>query len=257
MSLRLPNSHGIISINSNDQIPNSNRTFQDLYGNFNCNTRNIKKWGVYKSQFINKSPTIGINNNIIRWSEGGMSYEVIIVEGFYNPTELGAQIETQMNVISPSGTFIVSVDETKRTATISNVTQFTLLPVENHKSPATMMGWLDVQHTDTTELINGAEGRYNLNYTDYVDIVSYQLNQENRSDDYSTNKRVTNILDRIYLSDDPQQVVHNNENSFIKWIDVNSEFNLNNLEIQLKDDRGNDYYIDNYGTSYSILILTQ
>lgn len=248
--MALLNTTGYISVDSNDRIA------KNLFPNFNANTRNINKWGVAKSQLCYKDETIPLGNNIIRFATNIQSYETFVISDYYTITELAAAVEQQMN--NELAGFTITIDEDKRTINIQNATPFQLLPNDNYKSIFEMWGLIGRGTLlDPDGTYNSIFGKYTLNFTNYIDFVSYQINQNNKSDDYATNQKVNNLIERLYLSDDPNQVIHKNENHHIKWMDVDSEIGLNNLEIKLLDDRGNDIGEILGSSEYNLLLLTK
>ena len=241
------NSNGYISFNSN---------FKDVdntYTNFNMNTRNIKNWGVKSSHFFNRTPNITPFNNKLAVTNGTFSYAVTLPVGHYNVNDFATLLEAQLIVDSFPGWIVT--DELNGSLTVQNATPFNFVEInEVNKDLATMAGWPLKNINDP--LVTTLNGFPNLIYSSFVDFVSGDLNQTNKSDDYSSNDRTRNIIERIFISDGKIATYNINQNETIKYMGVNGELFVSNIKIDLKDEFGNDYFDPEKLNEYSLLLLT-
>ena len=241
------NSNGYISFNS--RFKDDDNT----YSNFNMNTRNIKNWGVKSSHFLNRTPNITPFNNKLAVINAAFSYDVTLPVGHYNLNDFATLLEAQLIVDSFPG-WTVTV-ELNGSLTVENATPFNFVEInEVSKDLATMAGW--PLKTINDPLVISLNGFPSLIYSSYVDIVSGDLNQTNKSDDYSSNDRTRNIIERIFISDGEIATYNVNQNETIKFMDVNGELFVSNIRIDLKDEYGNNYYDPDNLNQYSLLLLT-
>jgi hypothetical protein len=242
------NSNGYISFNS------KNIEFDKTYPNFNLNTRNIKAWGVVKSGFTNRTPNVTPYNNKLAVSDGTFSYVVDIEPGFYDINDFASALQTKLITDSFPG-WVVTV-EVDLSLTVSNVIPFNFVEInEVNKDLATMAGW--PIKTINDPLNTSLNGRPILIYSNYVDFTSSDINQTNKSDDYSSNNSTRNILERIFITNGTTATINNNQNETIKYMSVNGELFVGNLKIVLKDEYGNDYYDPDNLNEYNLLLLTK
>ena len=240
-------SNGYISFNSKD-------SFNGQYQNFNLNTRNISAWGVEKSQFINRTPNITPYNNKLAVTNGSQSFPVIIPIGQYDLETFAQELEIELNLQSFSG-FTISVNP-DGSIVVLNATPFNFVEInEVSKDLATMAGWPLKSVNDP--LISELLGYPDLIYSSYVDITSSDLNQTNKSDDYASNNTTRNIIDRIHLTEYTVPSITINQNNNVKMMTVNGELFVGNLNIQIKDEFGNNYYNPDNLTHYNVLLITK
>lgn len=241
------NSNGYISFNS------ISKDDDNTYSNFNMNTRNIKNWGVKSSHFLNRTPNITPFNNKLALTDGTNSYDVTLPIGFYNVSDFASILQTQLITDSFPGWLIT--EEINGSLTVENTTPFNFVEInEVSKNLATMAGW--PIKTINDPLVTTLNGFPSLIYSSYVDFVSGDLNQTNNSDDYSSNNRTRNIIERVFIRDGKVSTYNINQNETIKYMGVNGELFVSNIRIDLKDEFGNNYYDPNNLNEYSLLLLT-
>jgi hypothetical protein len=217
------------------------------------NTRNIKNWGVKSSHFLNRTPNVTPFNNKLALTDGTFSYVVTLPVGFYNVSDFASILEAQLITDTFAG-WIVTV-ELNGSLTVESVIPFNFVEInEVSKDLATMAGW--ALKTINDPLVISLNGFPSLIYSSYVDFVSGDLNQTNKSDDYSSNDRTRNIIERVFIRDGEVSSYNINQNETIKYMDVNGELFVSNIRIDLKDEFGNNYYDPDNLNQYSLLLLT-
>lgn len=245
------NSNGHISFNSQDRLqvykPNNIR-----YENFSINIRAVQGLAVTSYYLCHSTPNINIHNNIIGVDDGILSYSVTLTEGFYDATTFAAEAQTQLNAQAFAG-FTVAADPSG-TLTVSNSTPFRFEKVEQFNTvndPANMAGW---PYSDTLQTLY--TGVPCLVYSEYMDVVSDDLNKYNNLSDATTNKRTSNILCRIYIDDPAPSKVFTKDLRNPKWLQMNKDLQIDAITIKLVDVKGNDYYDPKNNLKYNLLLST-
>jgi hypothetical protein len=250
--------NGYISFNSKDRKNKTVSSNRIRYDPFNLQMRDISGWALSEATFKPSDYNITEYNNGFAISDGIQSFPIYIDVGNYTLQELALVLEDALNTPPVLPTNFTVTPETNQTISIENIgTSFEFVEFDQvSKDIASMMGW-----EKNTGLLNELFGWPQLNYTDYVDIVSISLNQKNPKGDFSTNKRTTNIIGRICLNDFDNDSVKVGKlicekKKNLKMMKTDKYLPPDNIEIEIRDEYGNLYYDPLNTMEYSLLMMT-
>jgi hypothetical protein len=210
-------------------VNNANPTAQ--YNNFvisrnqNLTQGAFTRIGLTEIRFPYTIPNVNDTNNAMWVNIAGTGWNVItVLEGFYTGAELASAIEAEI-IALPGGTGItVTYDANGRfsfaeaspppgqTLSLSPVdltTAQTPITINSKRSLLDLIGMPPVNFTATADLtttiLYGAVA--DLKYTDYIDIVSFQLTNNQRVKDVSTQNLIPRnaIITRLFIEDETSQ----------------------------------------------------
>lgn len=247
-------SKALLSIDSNDKNLNT-PTNNTVYSKFNLDMINVNGWGV--SEYYYKDYTFNITpfNNRLFWQDIANSYEIEIVPGNYTDPQFVVALQAAMVAITPG----VIVSEAAGVFTITGPTPIEFLeplnPLTNNKlvdNGKLISDMLFLKYKTGLNLVHVGLLPAELVYSKYVDICSPNVHKYAKILDTSTNSSVSNILFRVYLDNNNtgQKELNN-----IKWINTDSFFTNNNINISVYDSFGNLYYDPDDLMNYSFLMM--
>lgn len=242
--------NGYLSINSKDKVNNS--ITDARYPSLNVDFRNTRAIAVDSYSFTLNSPNVNARNQEFAVSDGATSYPVTVEEDFYTLPALITAIQDALN-LSPIGPFTVT--ESGGEVVIQNVsTPFYFVKVNEFNA-------IDLLGVTYNNILSNEQLGYpgNLQYTDYVDLVSDSLHSWQTIADGTTNNKTGSILQRVYLPPFAPSVTVTGTNQNLKWIDVTNATSTSPINIRLIDCFGEELYVDpNLDvTKYSMLLLTR
>lgn len=204
------------------------------------------------------------------------TYEVTLVPGWYNFTDLAAQLQTQLNVGEPgiAGTFTVTIDPDTFFFKIKYVPAggetWNNMRIEIN-ALSTMLGFNGQTYSEgalnTLEIVGNFPS---LTYTPYIDIVSQRLTKNQAIYDNSSSSLtpVRSLLSRIYLAPigivprtDEDTVIGrcpftiSKEFAYPKQIAWEPTENIDSVDLLILDNKGVELFSDPVFTDGTVMFV--
>jgi hypothetical protein len=252
-------SKGYISISSSNRTnfpligtPGANNS---TYQNINLDVVGLNGFGVSEVFFDDGNTNITKLNNRIYWEDNSQSFEAEVPPGQYDFVSFATVLQSVM-VAQQAGITVTTTPEGIFTINFPNQTTFI--------KPITPDGVLYYTGKLIQDMLNIDSRIQNINshvsvspaklfYSCYVDFVSNRMSYGCKLRDTDSNKKISDIICRIYF--DNPSVTRKTIKEFknIKWISSDLT-NNQDFDIKLFDEFGNPY--DEVNIMYSLLILT-
>lgn len=251
-------SKGFISISSKDRsnFPSTGPkgVSNARYEEFGLDVENVNGFGVSEVFFDDGNTNITLLNNRIYWDDGSQSFEASIAPAQYDYANMATALQSAMVAVQAGIT--VTQSNGIFTITFPNPTSF-ILPLtptgERFYTGKLISEMLNMDFRDTSLLIHTSISPAKLYYSCYVDFVSHRMNYGRKISDTDSNKKVSDILCRVYF-DDPENTRKTiKEFKNIKWI-YSDLTNNQTIDIELFDEFGNRY--DEVDMMYNLLFMT-
>jgi hypothetical protein len=151
--------------------------------------------------------------------------QITLFEGFFTGSELAAAIETQIQSLPGGATIAVAFDtgtgrfsftdtapvpgQTLALSPVDLTTPQLPIVINSQRSLLDLLGMPPIHFTASANLVSGLiqGGVADLKYTDYIDIVSFQLTNNQRVKDTSTQSLIPRnaIITRLFIEDETSQ----------------------------------------------------
>jgi hypothetical protein len=244
---------------------------------------NVYRVCVRKVNFPVNVPNVNVRNNfiVIADSAGNLYKGVMSPVGYYNVQNFQAGLQTTLNSMTPAfpATFAVTlsglITGNAFILTTTPPTLFRIVPQEGINSVrqdlATLAGFTG-PISSTLATVHQSDSQNNLVYTRYIDVVSHNLHQYNQLSDEDSKPQTCHIITRVFLNylnpvydqsqytaGEPSGVynggLHTNsyytsfEEANLKWLSFIPSRCLGTIDIQLKDEFGDELLVSPYGVA--------
>ena len=244
--VRAPNS-AYLYLNNDAQLDTENPC--DVVTKLSCSMSRISRLAAYHFHFRNFSYNVNPYNNSGRFAVGGILYSITIPIGSYTPAGRWTAILTQIAAQVAGFTFTVSIDPIFNT--IINVTAS--IPFSAYDGHIVSCGryFYGLNPTNSGPLaLDRLSYSFSIqlanSYTRYIDICSTILTMYMKIPQRAFNAPGS-LMFRWMIDDSDfpigEFVDTLTDSQDAAWINYNPTQNIDNVDIQLRDEFGNLYYI--------------
>jgi hypothetical protein len=256
------NNNGYIFIDTEDS--NSSNQNQFIVSKTGFLTSKIKRLGVGGLQYCLPIPNINIYNNSLTFhsSVSAANHTVSLTIGFYSLSAFITMLQTQLNTVTGASGLTFTVTQRTNFANSINIAAaggtFYLPPgLSSFETYGRYMCYLQYDLVFSTS--KNSSQSY-LVPTRWVDVISDVFAEYDKNPVSSTRFGENHILYRLYCTYDrisnPRFEILENPN--IRWVNYNRDVSLANIDFKLRDEFGNDVYMDSLDDlMINLFILTE
>lgn len=253
--------HAFVYLDANDSQNQSNSNNDFLFFT-NMTSIKIKRIAVAEVSFFDITPNVNIRNNQLAFfrQSDGARFNIVIPEDYY---QSGATFLADIvSALNASGSGIV----------------FTATPVLSiYPLTFTVGGTAAFRWDETSTMITRGEFLINLleprsgpdvysivkfvgpmymQYTRYVDVLSYSLNEYTKNPTSANNRHSnTSLLIRIYFDDFIAPVRRTIPVLTLSWFNFNRTRGIDSIDIKLIDEFGDPFYVPLVITNFDFTLI--
>ena len=208
-----------------------------------------KRLGVSSVLMRHITPNVNIRNNEVKFTIGAIQYTCTVAEGYYaSDVDLMDALAVQMTAVSPNVFTWVPLPRHKEVGHMNiNAATFRFDPSKGVDNGGPLWNLPRDDIFEASKLI----GSIGLRYTRFVDFLSGTLTKYTKLGNTSNNLGNNGLIFRFDLADtlEPQTIENfTNQVAFFNWDKSDS---INNVDITLIDEFGQEFYVPQYSKTTS------
>jgi len=227
----------------------------------NLNAVKIKRLAITDASFFDVTPNVNIRNNTIAFfrQSDGVRFEVTVPE-FYAATGTSL-INALLAALNASGSGIVFgstpvLTVYPQTFTINGSAGFRWDETSSMiRRGEYLINLLEPRSVDTFSLVKTV-GPMFLQYTRYIDIISYSLNEYTKNPTTSNSTfNNASLLFRLYFDNDLAPIRRGAAVLNLVFFNFNRTRGIDNIDIRLLDEFGEPFYVPLYITNFDFTLI--